>query len=248
MPNQQHVEILKSGVGAWNHWRENNPDIKPDLSGAILNGANLANANLAGVDLSEARLRNATLTDADLTEATLIKAELGGADLTRCNLSYADIRYMVYPPRDMRKKFCGIRGLNTCYGNVLFQSYAADQDYLDSLEGCLSKWQLRLFDLWWLLGYGRSLWRVMVLSVLIIVLFGAIYATNPEIIRANTANQPETWFTPYYYSTVIFTTLGFGNLAPNSLLGEFLVTLEVLLGYLTLGLLIAILVRTITPR
>jgi len=33
MANPEHLEILKQGVKKWNKWREDNPDIEPDLSG-----------------------------------------------------------------------------------------------------------------------------------------------------------------------------------------------------------------------
>jgi len=31
MANEEHLKILKQGVEAWNKWREENPDIEPDL-------------------------------------------------------------------------------------------------------------------------------------------------------------------------------------------------------------------------
>jgi len=39
MANDEHVSLLKQGVDAWNAWRDENPDIRPDLSGADLSGA-----------------------------------------------------------------------------------------------------------------------------------------------------------------------------------------------------------------
>jgi hypothetical protein len=33
MANDKHVAILKKGVKAWNKWRDENPDIPPDLNG-----------------------------------------------------------------------------------------------------------------------------------------------------------------------------------------------------------------------
>jgi hypothetical protein len=36
MANQEHLEILHQGVEIWNKWREEKPDIVPDLSGAEL--------------------------------------------------------------------------------------------------------------------------------------------------------------------------------------------------------------------
>ena len=43
--------ILKKGVDAWNAWRRENPDIRPDLREADLRGANLGEADLRGADL-----------------------------------------------------------------------------------------------------------------------------------------------------------------------------------------------------
>ena len=31
MANDEHVALLKQGVAAWNAWRNENPDIVPDL-------------------------------------------------------------------------------------------------------------------------------------------------------------------------------------------------------------------------
>ena len=61
--NQEHYDILKNqGVMAWNKWRDENPDIKPDLRGADLSGADIRNVNLMGANLSGAKLRDARLT------------------------------------------------------------------------------------------------------------------------------------------------------------------------------------------
>lgn len=34
MANQEHLDIVKQGVEVWNQWREENPDVRPDLSDA----------------------------------------------------------------------------------------------------------------------------------------------------------------------------------------------------------------------
>ena len=40
MANDEHVALLKKGVDAWNEWRGENPDIRPDLSGRTWAGRN----------------------------------------------------------------------------------------------------------------------------------------------------------------------------------------------------------------
>lgn len=62
-----------------------------DLAGANLSGANLTGANMQGVILTDANLDGANLTDVDLTGATLTRARLSGAILVRTNLLDADI-------------------------------------------------------------------------------------------------------------------------------------------------------------
>ena len=62
MANEEHLKILRSGVEKWNKWREENPDVMPDLKKAnltkvSLSGVDLRLADLSGADLSGAYLR-----------------------------------------------------------------------------------------------------------------------------------------------------------------------------------------------
>jgi len=96
MANGEHVALLKKGVDAWNAWRDKDPDIWPDLSGADLYRADLTNANLGQANLGEADLRHASLAEAylgqaNLGEARLFHANLSGAELLMANLKAADL-------------------------------------------------------------------------------------------------------------------------------------------------------------
>ena len=70
MANEEHLKILKQGVGRWNKWRENNLDIKPNLSGANLSFTDLSDTNLNNVDLSNAKL---SFTDLRGTKRTKVR-------------------------------------------------------------------------------------------------------------------------------------------------------------------------------
>ena len=117
--SDDHFAILKRGIGVWNHWRDQNPNIIPDLhradlQGWQLNGANLSGAYLAGAkmtgsfmfqtrfdnanldasrlvqtDLCEACLSGATLRGANLREANLLRTNLSRSDLTDAQLTNA---------------------------------------------------------------------------------------------------------------------------------------------------------------
>jgi uncharacterized protein YjbI with pentapeptide repeats len=97
MANDEHLNILKRGLNAWNTWREDNPVVPPDLSEADLReanliGANLVQADLRGADLSGSDLRRACLVDALLRDAELYGANLRWAKLDGANLQNAKLR------------------------------------------------------------------------------------------------------------------------------------------------------------
>ena len=131
MANQEHLDILRQGAKAWNAWREEHPEVQPDLSGAdfsdanlnsaYLSGTNLSDADLSGTDLWSTNLSNANLThtclwsanlsdtnlsganfsSVDLSDTGLMYANLSGADLSSTNLIGADLRHAILHEADL---------------------------------------------------------------------------------------------------------------------------------------------------
>lgn len=91
MADEEQLAVLRQGRDAWNAWREQNPDIRVDLSGANLSGKSLSGADLFRADLTCANLFKADLIEADLTKAYLDGATLIGANLSGANLSGANL-------------------------------------------------------------------------------------------------------------------------------------------------------------
>jgi uncharacterized protein YjbI with pentapeptide repeats len=85
--NVDHFKKLLQGVEAWNVWREENPEIKPNL-----NNAELCKVPLAYADLRYANLRYADLSSAMLYKTLLRGADLRNVDLEDANLEEADLR------------------------------------------------------------------------------------------------------------------------------------------------------------
>jgi hypothetical protein len=110
MPNEEQVAILKKGVEAWSAWRDENPHIRPDLSGADLRGANLGATFMREANLSDANLSAANLSEAKLFAANLRWATLRGADLTGADLSKAHLRHTVLGSTTLTE----VKGLNLC--------------------------------------------------------------------------------------------------------------------------------------
>lgn len=110
MASEEQLEILKQGPDAWNAWRQNHPDIRPNLRKADLSkanfsgkirtnlvradlfGANLSGANLGGTDFYGANLGATDFSAADLRWSDLTRANLGEANLGEANLSMSLLR------------------------------------------------------------------------------------------------------------------------------------------------------------
>jgi uncharacterized protein YjbI with pentapeptide repeats len=220
---------------------------KAKLVGADLSRADLIGADLRGADLSETSLLDANLIKARLGGATLRRANLTGTYLRHADLTGADVTGVVYRENFMRGKYLGIQGIEACHGDAIFRRDAADQDFLDTLEErWRGTWRATFFWWWGLFNYGRSLTAVAVSALPVTLFFAAVYALWPQML--DYSNSAQTWFTPVYYSVVTYTTLGFGDVTPRTLAGEILVTLEVIFGYVTLGLLLAILSQKVARR
>ncbi|MGB3515027.1 MAG: pentapeptide repeat-containing protein [Elainellaceae cyanobacterium] len=61
MANEKHIEILKSGVEAWNNWRARNPEIVPDLTEIDLSEQDFSKANFNKVQFNGANLSGTIL-------------------------------------------------------------------------------------------------------------------------------------------------------------------------------------------
>jgi uncharacterized protein YjbI with pentapeptide repeats len=91
MANPDQLQILRQGVKAWNAWRKQHGDVRPDLSAASLIATPLSGVDLSRTDLSGTDLSVTDLSRADLSRADLIGTDLRQARLTEANLTNADL-------------------------------------------------------------------------------------------------------------------------------------------------------------
>jgi uncharacterized protein YjbI with pentapeptide repeats len=230
-----------------------------DLSECDCTGADFRGANLNGTNLRGAILCNANFSNADLTGAKLCDADLTSANFRSANFTETDLTQVKFGGfRRMSGKYYGIRGIDQSFGNAVFVREAKDEDYIETVyenirsmpEGIVKKIDLALFRAWGLIDHGRSLLKVGFYAAVISALYGLIYTLDMNLgwEMMDYSNSADTWFTPFYYSLVTYTTLGFGDVTADSLVGEMLVISEVIVGYFTLGLLLAILANTVARR
>ena len=116
MADSTHISKVKEGTAEWNRWREEEPEVMPDLGWANLNGlvldgalfaksslklafckgcsfagADFSGANMRGVNLEGCNLRGVVFRDANLEGAHMLGADLTGADFTGANLKLANL-------------------------------------------------------------------------------------------------------------------------------------------------------------
>ncbi|QEM10183.1 potassium channel family protein [Mucilaginibacter rubeus] len=86
--------------------------------------------------------------------------------------------------------------------------------------------------------YGSKPHRIIYLSIAIILIFGVIYWADSNSISANTTNKTFNLGDSIYFSTITFTTLGYGDFSPNGWL-KALSAIEAFSGVVNMGFLIA---------
>lgn len=247
---------------------------KADMTGVFGVGANLARAYLAECCLTDADLRGANLEAANLTHADVSHANLVGVDLAEADMSGADIRGTDISQANiagaglhglrygsfmsMKGHYFALRGLDSCYGNALFTRDAQDQDYLDSLKRSIDETPSPLwrkvkqlaFRSWSIIDFGRSLGKPAAYALMLAMTFGALYSLDRFYGwgMVDYSQSADTALSPFYYSVVTYTTLGFGDITPLNWIGEVVVVAEVIMGYTTLGLLLSILANRIARQ
>ena len=229
-----------------------------DFRDALLEQANFAGNNMSGLNMSGANLVDAKLHGSILVETCLLGAKLKGADLRNANLSHANVQLANLTSANLENcKLDGIRygrqtlfrgiRLEGCYGSSRFKRFAEDQDYIEEFKEAHP-----LSYLVWLslTDCGRSMIRVALWSFAISIFFGlAYFSLGPHAFEISNPNGLQwTVFTSIYYSVVTFTTLGFGDVTPNTPLAASMVILEVVIGYVMLGILISILATKVARR
>jgi len=203
-----------------------------DLRGIPLKGHDLSNADLHNVDFFAADLRETKFVGCNLTNAHFSEADIRGADFSFARMNDAFLDNAVY---DIGTTFTGvdIRQVNFNLA-ALLQDQARTQQRIAHLN---SRHPALAFVLRWTCNYGQSLglWALWVAGTILI--FAGLYAIFPQMVNGR------GYFDAIYFSVTTFSTLGLGDITPTSDIGKLTVMLEVILGYLMGGLLIAILVR-----
>ena len=234
---------------------------KADLFMVNLEGASFYCAHLERADFRHACLKGANLGHAYLEGAKLGCANLEGADLQVTQLEGANFQAGIVDGStlfwkcsvDRKTDFRGV-GLESCRMDeetkYLLQYNRRRMNCEDWYkEHPRLAWPVRIF--FWMSDYGRSTGRIIFTFFALAFIFAVIYYAcalvhSPGIV-SNLFEGKEGpvpgWLVPFraiYFSVVTMTTLGFGDMHAHcqSFWGHFLLTVQVILGYVLLAALV----------
>ncbi len=181
MANQEHLNVLKQGVKAWNEWREQHYEFVADLTNisdelkwANLSGVNFMNTDLAWTNLWKSDLSKANLSytgfirtnlqEANLNEADLSKATMAGAFLEESSLKKAILRETNLTKADLSGadlSGADLRGANLFEANLSgTQLPSADLERAILAKALLDSTNLTGATLTQCAVYGVSAWNV----------------------------------------------------------------------------------------
>ena len=219
---------------------------RANLERATLTQANLEHANLSCASLRHSRLREANLIYTDLTETDLRYAELSLANIRKANFSNADLRHARLR---MMKQFksshwigVDIRDVNFS-GAYLMRREIIDQNFIKEFRSYNWVSKILYYPWLWTCDCGRSMFRWCCCIGTLLLIFTFLYS----LVGIDYGLYP-TKLSPLYFSVVTLTTLGFGDVAPNSIGGQIVVMIEVLTGYIMLGGLLSIFSNKLARR
>ncbi|HEV7475888.1 MAG TPA: pentapeptide repeat-containing protein [Pyrinomonadaceae bacterium] len=164
MANIDHLNLLQRDVEEWNQWREQHPEIIPDLSGMSLHepdflGADLHGANLSGANCFEAKFGPANLAGADLSDSVFVRADFNRANFTGANLSRAKLIMANFGMADLTRANLTQADLT---GAILHTTKLIDADLREAklFSANLTEANLQGADLTGCSVYGISVWNV----------------------------------------------------------------------------------------
>lgn len=119
MAKREHLKILKQGVKIWNRWREDNPEITPDLSRTEINDLDLEGANLNSANFTNSSISLCEFSHAILTEATMERTIFDTVEFVEADLSKSMLNVMEFAGGSLEKAILkDARILNTIFCDI----------------------------------------------------------------------------------------------------------------------------------
>lgn len=218
--------------------------------------ARFVGCNLSQVTFAECYLRRAQFEKCDLVNSRFESCDFSQAKITDSRIDFANFKncevglsniefHKDATPRAM-VRVCRSLKLNAMsMGNF---ADAGELTYLEKSYERLGHWREKSWGKWsasalqnWLWGYGEKPWRLALVMLFNIVLFGTlIHWTDPL--------PDKGYWEHVYFSGITYLTVGYGDLAPHAPMARFLSVVCAAAGIGTFGMLIAAVTKKVMYR
>ncbi|GAB4566454.1 MAG: hypothetical protein Tsb0017_26950 [Geothermobacteraceae bacterium] len=211
------------------------------LTQASLNGANLSCADLRGARLREASLKKAHFDEADLRQADMSLSNVAGASFQNADMRNARLR-RVSGFKSSDWMGVDIRDINFA-GAYMMRREIIDQNYIREFRNHNRLTRLLYWPWWLTCDCGRSMLRWCFWIGVQVLFFAWLYT----LADVDYGRYP-TALSPLYYSVVTLTTLGYGDVVPQTETAQVIAMAEVTIGYVMLGGLLSIFSNKLARR
>ncbi|UCH09862.1 MAG: pentapeptide repeat-containing protein [Fidelibacterota bacterium] len=247
-----------------------------DLSGANLTRADLSQsslygANFRGATLLKANLERANLNGTDLEDCNLLGANLDGTRLRdiKMNSEFMVVNEKEYyralkrgDKETAKAKLTEARDVYRLLRAAFeWQSQSRDVGMVFIREMTVSRRMLPRFSprrLWSKIadistGYGESIGRIITSMFVIMIVSAILFGIGgveygDEALRFGVGNILETGGNLFYFSAVVFTTVGFGDIVPLGALSKVTMMVEGFLSIIYMAILIIALYKRSMAR
>ena len=170
MATQSHVEKFLEGSGAWNAWRAENPEVRPDLADInfeavgpepndIYNFRQFENYDLSHCDLNRISARNCTFLACRFTGSAINFSDLCFSYMHGCD--FADVQMRVTRIGSTEFLNCKFEGADLSYCSAEDASFIDCEMIRTQLNHCsFVKTKFRETLLQEVCVYGASVWDV----------------------------------------------------------------------------------------
>ncbi|MCX5715606.1 MAG: pentapeptide repeat-containing protein [Candidatus Omnitrophica bacterium] len=245
--------------------------IGSDISECEFIGAECNRANFMMANLSKSRFWHADMKNADFAECNLQAADMLSASLAGSNLYHADLRDVKFL---IKENFTGKGGkeyINEEGPKTARESYANLKQYFitaarfnDVSWASYNESRMELRRLWkekragvvpflvmgLLCGWGERPLRATVSAFSIITGYASVFYFSKAIYPTFSQTYQPTFLDMIYYSTITFTTVGYGDFLPrlDNPVYKFLAGSEAFIGIFMMGLFVFSLGRRYSTR
>jgi len=246
--------------------------------GTDMSGCDFTHCDLTGADLTKARLSGARLWNSDLSSANLSESDLSSGDLWNTRLFntklwHADLEGVKSLGRSNFSDGKGFRpacrldesgeiSAEESYRQIK-QSFMANGKYSDASWASFKEKTMERRMLWKkkdlnylpsalmnvLCGYGEKPYRIIFSAFFCILAFAFAYRSLGAIESIAYPGGGMRWLDYIYYSTITYTTVGYGDFIPKPYgLFRLLAACEAFLGVFLAGLFVFTLARKYSAR